>query len=79
MMGMIYFCGVILIFLWGMGLVRKGLMRVTWCGIEKCVVVFTDHGVKGLLVSIVFRGVVERSWGFMVMVMGFVSRGIVRF
>lgn len=79
MMAIIYFCALIFIFLWAMGLLRKGLMTLTSSRIEKSLLLFTDHPVKAFLVSIVFTGVLQSSSAFMVIVIGFVSTGILTF
>ena len=79
MMAIIYFCALIFIFLWSMGLLRKGLMALTSSRIEKSLLLFTDHPVKAFLVSIVFTGVLQSSSAFMVIVIGFVSTGILTF
>lgn len=79
MMAMIYFCALIFIFLWSMGLLRKGLMALASSRIEKSLLLFTDHPLKAFLVSIVFTGVLQSSSAFMVIVIGFVSTGILTF
>ncbi|OLP65533.1 hypothetical protein BACPU_16210 [Bacillus pumilus] len=79
MVAMIYFCALIFLFLWSMGLLRKGLMALTSSRIEKSLLLFTDHPVKAFLVSIVFTGVLQSSSAFMVIVIGFVSTGILTF
>lgn len=79
MMAIIYFCALIFIFLWSMGLLRKGLMALASSRIEKSLLLFTNHPVKAFLVSIVFTGVLQSSSAFMVIVIGFVSTGILSF
>lgn len=57
MMAIIYFCALIFIFLWAMGLLRKGLMTLTSSRIEKSLLLFTDHPVKAILGQYcVYRG-----------------------
>ncbi|WP_353855190.1 Na/Pi symporter [Bacillus sp. Bos-x628] len=79
MIALIYFCALIFIFLWSMGLLRRGLIALTSSHIEKSLLVFTDHPLKAFLVSIVFTGVLQSSSAFMVIVIGFVSTGILTF
>ncbi|WP_144532436.1 Na/Pi symporter [Bacillus pumilus] len=79
MMAIIYFCALIFIFLWSMGLLRKGLMALASSRIEKSLLLFTDHPVKAFLVSIIFTGILQSSSAFMVIVIGFVSTGILSF
>ncbi|MFS0655256.1 Na/Pi symporter [Bacillus sp. 179-C3.3 HS] len=79
MMALITFCALIFVFLWSMGLLRKGLLALASSRIERSLLLFTDHPLKSFLVSIVFTGVLQSSSAFMVIVIGFVSTGILTF
>ncbi|MGE6629251.1 Na/Pi symporter [Bacillus sp. NPDC077027] len=79
MIELIYFCGLIILFLWSMGLLRKGLIALASSRIEQSLLLFTDHPLKAFLVSIVFTGVLQSSSAFMVIVIGFVSAGTLTF
>ncbi|WP_321826908.1 Na/Pi symporter [Bacillus paralicheniformis] len=76
---LILFILLIVLFLKGMSMLRKGLISLTFEKIEKRLLFFTDHPVKAFLVSIVFTGVLQSSSAFMVIVIGFVSVGALSF
>lgn len=47
--------------------------------IEERLLLFTDHPLKAFLISIVFTGILQSSSAFMVIVIGFVSAGVLSF
>lgn len=79
MMILILFVLLIVLFLKGMSMLRKGLISLTFEKIEKRLLFFTDHPVKAFLVSIIFTGILQSSSAFMVIVIGFVSVGALSF
>ncbi|KAA6452147.1 Na/Pi symporter [Bacillus swezeyi] len=79
MMIFILFVLLIVLFLAGMSMLRKGLISLTFEKIEKRLLFFTDHPLKAFLVSIVFTGILQSSSAFMVIVIGFVSIGALSF
>ncbi|WP_369888230.1 Na/Pi symporter [Bacillus halotolerans] len=79
MLLLISFTALILFFLAGMNMLRKGLISLTYSKIEEQLLIFTDHPLKAFLISIVFTGFLQSSSAFMVIVIGFVSAGALSF
>ncbi|ALC81673.1 MULTISPECIES: Na/Pi symporter [Bacillus] len=79
MMLIVFFISLIVLFLWGMYLIRKGLAALTSEKIEKSLLLFTDHPLKAFLISILFTGVLQSSSAFMVIAIGLVSAGALTF
>ncbi|MCY8836923.1 Na/Pi symporter [Bacillus atrophaeus] len=79
MLVLISFTALILFFLAGMNMLRKGLISLTYSKIEERLLMFTDHPLKAFLISIVFTGFLQSSSAFMVIVIGFVSAGVLPF
>ena len=78
MMILILFVLLIVLFLKGMSMLRKGLISLTF---EKSKSGCCFHGSSGesFLVSIIFTGILQSSSAFMVIVIGFVSVGALSF
>ncbi|WP_396653061.1 Na/Pi symporter [Metabacillus arenae] len=75
-------CGFIFllfIFLAGMMLLRNGLVRLSEEKIRTWLVFWTDHPIKGFLAGILFTGILQSSSAFMVIVIGFVTAGLLTF
>ncbi|KKB74608.1 MULTISPECIES: Na/Pi symporter [Bacillus] len=79
MMMFILFVFLIVLFLAGMSMLRRGLISLAFEEIEKRLLFFTDHPLKAFFVSIVFTGILQSSSAFMVIVIGFVSVGALSF
>lgn len=79
MLILISFTALILFFLAGMNMLRKGLISMAYSKIEDRLLLFTDHPLKAFLISIVFTGILQSSSAFMVIVIGFVSAGVLSF
>lgn len=79
MLILISFTALILFFLAGMNMLRKGLISMAYSKIEERLLLFTDHPLKAFLISIVFTGILQSSSAFMVIVIGFVSAGVLSF
>lgn len=75
----ILFISLIALFLWGMHLIRKGLISLASEKIEKSLLLFTDHPLKSFMVSIIFTGMLQSSSAFMVIAIGLISVGAVTF
>ncbi|SCA86822.1 Na/Pi cotransporter II-related [Bacillus glycinifermentans] len=75
----ILFVFLIVLFLAGMSMLRRGLISLAFEEIEKRLLFFTDHPLKAFFVSIVFTGILQSSSAFMVIVIGFVSVGALSF